>query len=112
MTAHCTDLRAPARRDDVPGLRLASLRVRHLLVEVDGRRLQFSASEAALLFRDRLGRELPARQLQPRLEKTESWLAALERVAMALAQTTHADRFVDRFTGTDSARPGIGLCTA
>jgi ATP/maltotriose-dependent transcriptional regulator MalT len=86
--------------------------VRHLLFEVDSRRLQFSASEAALLFRDRLGRELPARQPQPLLEKTEGWPAALELVAMALAQTTHADRFVDRFTGTDSARPGIGLCTA
>jgi ATP/maltotriose-dependent transcriptional regulator MalT len=86
--------------------------VRRLLFEVDSRRLQFSASEAALLFRDRLGRELPARQLQPLLEKTKGWPAALERVAMALAQTTHADRFVDRFTGTASASPGIGLCTA
>jgi ATP/maltotriose-dependent transcriptional regulator MalT len=90
-------------REDVPGIRLASLRVRHLLFDVDAKRLQFGAEEAARFFRDRLGRELTPRQLQPLLDKTEGWPAALELAAIALAEASQADHFIERFTGSDSA---------
>ncbi|MBS0445123.1 MAG: AAA family ATPase [Proteobacteria bacterium] len=90
-------------REDVAGLPLASLRVRHQLFEVDTRRLRFSGDEAAGLLCHRLGRALPARELQVLLDKTEGWPAAIELAAFALAEAADARRFVEQFAGSDSS---------
>src|SRR6266404_562835 len=58
-----------------PGLRLSSLRVRSQLLELGAEQLQFDAAEAAQLYRNRLGRDLPALDLQILLTKTEGWPA-------------------------------------
>src|ERR1700678_2959086 len=50
------------RRD--PGLRLSGLRVRCRLLELGAEQLQFDAAEAAQFYKSRLGRDLPAPDLQ------------------------------------------------
>jgi ATP/maltotriose-dependent transcriptional regulator MalT len=88
---------------EVPRLRLSGLRVRRELFELGLRQLQFEPEEAAQFYRSRLGRELPAPDLQRLLTKTEGWPAALELVAMALADRTKQAAFIEHFTGTDSS---------
>src|SRR5277367_1968718 len=58
-----------------PGLRLSGLRVRCQLLELGAEQLQFDAAEAAQFYRNRLGRDLPALDLQTLLTKTEGWPA-------------------------------------
>jgi LuxR family transcriptional regulator, maltose regulon positive regulatory protein len=88
---------------EVPRLRLSGLRVRRELFELGLRQLQFEPEEAAQFYRSRLGRDLPAPDLQRLLTKTEGWPAALELVAMALADRTKQAAFIEHFTGTDSS---------
>ena len=88
---------------EIPRLRLSRLRVRRQLFELGVRQLQFETAEAALFYRSRLGRDLPAPDLQRLLTKTEGWPAALELVAMALADPTKQAAFIEHFTGTDSS---------
>src|ERR1700684_441632 len=57
------------RRD--PGLRLSGLRVRSQLLELGAEQLQFDAAETAQFYRNRLGRDLPALDLQTLRTKTE-----------------------------------------
>src|SRR5580692_13102110 len=52
-----------------PGLRLSGLRVRCQLLELAAEQLQFDAAEAARFYRSRLGRDLPAPDLQTLLAK-------------------------------------------
>jgi LuxR family maltose regulon positive regulatory protein len=84
-----------------PGLRLSGLRVRCQLLELGAEQLQFDAAEAAQFFRSRLGRDLPALDLQTLLTKTEGWPAALELAALVLANEPKA--FIQNFAGTDTS---------
>ena len=84
-----------------PGLRLSGLRVRCQLLELGAEQLQFDAAEAAQFFRSRLGRDLPAADLQTLLSKTEGWPAALELAALVLANEPKA--FIQNFAGTDTS---------
>ncbi len=84
-------------------LRLSALRVRRQLFELDMRQLQFDAEEASRFYRSRLGQDLPARDLQRLLTKTEGWPAALELVALAIAGLPEQARFIERFAGTDTS---------
>jgi ATP/maltotriose-dependent transcriptional regulator MalT len=86
-----------------PSLRLSGLRVRRQLLELDLRRLQFDPEEAAQFYRDRLGQDLPKRDLQRLLTKTEGWPAALELAALALSRVTDRGEFIEHFAGTDSS---------
>jgi ATP/maltotriose-dependent transcriptional regulator MalT len=86
-----------------PGLRLSSLRVRCQLLELGAEQLQFDATEAAQFYRSRLGRDLPASDLQTLLTKTEGWPAALELAAMVLAGSSEPATFIQNFAGTDTS---------
>jgi LuxR family transcriptional regulator, maltose regulon positive regulatory protein len=86
-----------------PGLRLSGLRVRSQLLELGTEQLQFDAAEAAQFYRSRLGRDLPARDLQTLLTKTEGWPAALELAALVLAGSSEPSAFIQRFAGTDTS---------
>jgi LuxR family maltose regulon positive regulatory protein len=86
-----------------PRLRLGGLRVRRQLFELGIHQLQFNAEEAAQFCRSRLGRDLPAQDLRKLLTKTEGWPAALELVAMALADPARQAAFIEHFAGTDSS---------
>src|SRR5882757_2975397 len=86
-----------------PGLRLSSLRVRSQLLELGAEQLQFDAAEAAQLYRSRLGRDLPALDLQTLLSKTEGWPAALELAALVLAGSSEPKAFIEHFAGTDTS---------
>ncbi len=86
-----------------PRLRLSGLRVRRQLFELGVHQLQFDAEEAARFYRSRLGRDLPGQDLQRLLSKTEGWPAALELVAMALADPARQAAFIEHFAGTDSS---------
>jgi LuxR family maltose regulon positive regulatory protein len=89
------------RRD--PGLRLSGLRVRCQLLELGAEQLQFDAAEAAQFYRSRLGRDLPALDLQTLLTKTEGWPAALELAALVLAGSQEPKAFIQHFAGTDTS---------
>jgi ATP/maltotriose-dependent transcriptional regulator MalT len=89
------------RRD--PGLRLSGLRVRCQLLELGAEQLQFDAAEAAQFYNSRLGRDLPALDLQTLLTKTEGWPAALELAALVLAGMTEPKAFIQHFAGTDTS---------
>jgi LuxR family transcriptional regulator, maltose regulon positive regulatory protein len=82
-------------------LRLSALRVRGQLFELDLRQLRFDAQEASQFLRKRLGRDLPARDLERLLIRTEGWPAALELVALAMAARENPLEFIEDFTGTD-----------
>lgn len=82
-------------------LRLSSLRLRGQLFELDLRQLRFDAQEASQFFRERLKRELPARDLERLLVRTEGWPAALELVGLAIPTRENLSGFIDEFTGTD-----------
>jgi LuxR family maltose regulon positive regulatory protein len=89
------------RRD--PGLRLSGLRVRSQLLELGADQLQFDAAEGAQFYRSRLGRDLPALDLQRLLAKTEGWPAALELAALVLAASSEPGEFIQHFAGTDTS---------
>jgi LuxR family transcriptional regulator, maltose regulon positive regulatory protein len=89
------------RRD--PGLRLSGLRVRCQLLELGVEQLQFDAAEAAQFYKSRLGRDLPALDLQALLTKTEGWPAALELAALVLAGSSEPKAFIRHFAGTDTS---------
>jgi LuxR family transcriptional regulator, maltose regulon positive regulatory protein len=89
------------RRD--PGLRLSGLRVRSQLLELGAEQLQFDAAEVAQFYRSRLGRDLPALDLQTLLTKTEGWPAALELAALVLAGSSEPKAFIQHFAGTDTS---------
>jgi LuxR family maltose regulon positive regulatory protein len=82
-------------------LRLSALRVRGQLFELDLRQLRFDAQEASQFFRKRLGRDLPTRDLERLLIRTEGWPAALELVGLAIATRENPAGFIEDFTGTD-----------
>jgi ATP/maltotriose-dependent transcriptional regulator MalT len=86
-----------------PGLRLSGLRVRSQLLELGAEQLQFDAAEAAQFYRSRLGRDLPAPDLQTLLTKTEGWPAALELAALVLAGSIEPKTFIRHFAGTDTS---------
>jgi len=89
------------RRD--PCLRLSGLRVRSQLLELGAEQLQFDAAETARFYRSRLGRDLPAPDLQTLLTKTEGWPAALELAALVLAGSSEPTTFIRHFAGTDTS---------
>jgi LuxR family maltose regulon positive regulatory protein len=86
-----------------PGLRLSGLRVRSQLLELGAEQLQFDAVETALFYKNRLGRDLPAPDLQTLLAKTEGWPAALELAALVLAGSSEPKAFIQHFAGTDTS---------
>jgi len=86
-----------------PALRLSGLRVRSQLLELGAEQLQFDAAEAARFYRSRLGRDLPALDLQTLLTKTEGWPAALELAALVLAGSSDPKAFIQHFAGTDTS---------
>jgi ATP/maltotriose-dependent transcriptional regulator MalT len=86
-----------------PGLRLSGLRVRCQLLELGAEQLQFDAKESAQFYKSRLGRDLPAQDLQTLLTKTEGWPAALELAALVLAGSSDPKSFIRHFAGTDSS---------
>ena len=88
---------------EAPRLRLSGLRVRRQLFELGVRQLQFETQETAQFYRSRLGRDLPEPELRRLLTKTEGWPAALELVAMALADAPQQAAFIEHFAGTDSS---------
>jgi LuxR family maltose regulon positive regulatory protein len=82
-------------------LRLSALRVRGQLFELDLRQLRFDAQEASQFFQTRLDRDLPVRDLDRLLIRTEGWPAALELVGLAISARDNPLGFIEDFTGTD-----------
>jgi LuxR family transcriptional regulator, maltose regulon positive regulatory protein len=88
---------------DTRRLRVNALRVRLQLFELDLRQLQFDGDEISHFYRIRLGQDLPTRDLQRVLLKTEGWPAALELVALALAGISDQSAFIEQFAGSSNS---------
>jgi LuxR family transcriptional regulator, maltose regulon positive regulatory protein len=86
-----------------PSLRLGGPRVRRQLLELDLLQLRFDLAETAQFYSNRLGQDLPKRDLERLLAKTEGWPAALELVALALSGLKDRGEFIEHFAGTDSS---------
>jgi LuxR family maltose regulon positive regulatory protein len=86
-----------------PGLRLSALRVRRQVLELKTEQLRFDAVETAQFCRSRLGRDLPAQDLQTLLTKTEGWPAVLELATLVLAGSSDPKLFIQHFAGTDTS---------
>jgi LuxR family maltose regulon positive regulatory protein len=86
-----------------PGLRLSALRVRRQVLELKAEQLRFDPVETAQFCRSRLGRDLPAQDLQTLLSKTEGWPAVLELAALVLAGSSDPKLFIQHFAGTDTS---------
>ena len=84
-----------------PRLRLAGLRVRRQLFQIDLHQMQFDLDEAARFCHCRLGRDLSDAQLRRLLERTEGWPAALELATLALEDAADPGTFVEHLAGSD-----------
>ena len=84
-----------------PPLQLSRLRVRGDLAELRAEDLRFSLDEALQFFRDRLGTELPERDVHKLLARTEGWAAGLQLAALRLSGRADPSGFIERFTGAD-----------
>jgi len=82
-------------------LRVSALRMRGQLFELDLRQLRFDDREVFQFLRGRLGRDLPGRDIERLLNRTEGWPAALELVALAVATRENPTSFIEDFAGTD-----------
>ena len=86
----------------LPDLRLARLRARGQLLEVDASRLRFSLEETRRFFDLRVGVPLDDAALAALHERTEGWVAALWLVGLAMASHPDPGGFVARFTAADA----------
>ncbi len=84
-----------------PNLRLAALRVRRQLFEIDLQQMRFDLEEVAHFCRSRLGRDLSESQLRRLVETTEGWPAALELAMLALEDANDPAALVENLEGTD-----------
>ena len=84
-----------------PRLRLAGLRVRRQLFEIDLPQMQFDPDEVAQFCRSRLGRELSDTQLRRLRERTEGWPAALELATLALNDAADPVTLVENLADDD-----------
>ena len=84
-----------------PPLPLSRLRVRGDLAELRAEDLRFSLAEALEFFSDRLGTQLPERDVLRLLARTEGWAAGLQLAALRLRDRADPSAFIERFTGAD-----------
>ena len=88
-----------ATRADPP-LPLARLRARGQLTEVRTADLRFTVAEAAALFRQATGVDLPGASVAALTSRTEGWAAGLQLAALSLRGQPDAAGFVAAFSGS------------
>jgi len=82
-----------------PSISMARLRVHHQLIEIRAEDLQFSTTEAAILFNDKMGLDLKPKHIEALNTHTESWVVGLQLAALSLKGQPSYDTFIDKFTG-------------
>jgi LuxR family maltose regulon positive regulatory protein len=83
-----------------PPLRLGRLRANRRLIELGREELTMTKGECAALLAS-IGVELPPRQLDTIVLRTEGWPAALYLAGLALAEAADTGRALSRFAGDD-----------
>ncbi|HNT24002.1 MAG TPA: LuxR C-terminal-related transcriptional regulator [Anaerolineales bacterium] len=89
-----------ATRSD-PQLPLARLRARQQCTEIRLAELRFSDEETASFLRQRLGPDLPAKQIAALAGRTEGWIAGLQMAALSLQSASDPAAFIRDFTGSN-----------
>jgi LuxR family maltose regulon positive regulatory protein len=84
-----------------PPLALSRLRARHMLHEIRGEELRFTASEAERFFNESMGLGLTAPQVAELETKTEGWAVGLQLAAISLRGRDGATGFISGFSGTN-----------
>lgn len=87
----------------LPELRLARLRTRGQLVEIDSKRMRFSLAETEQFLIYHRGLALTADELAEIHAKAEGWVAALWLASLALEKHPAPGDFIARFSGEHSA---------
>jgi len=87
----------------LPDLRLARLRARAQLLEVDAERLRFTLEETHAYFGTRSRRPLDEAALMQLHRKTEGWIAALWLASAALNRSEVPADFIARLSGNNQA---------
>ena len=101
LRSHPTGLQLILSSRFDPPLSLPRLRLTGRLHELRADRLRFSPTETATLL-ERSGLHLTPTQIDTLHHRTGGWAAGLRLAALALAQTTDPDTFLDQFSGNDS----------
>lgn len=86
-------------REDPP-LPLARLRARAQLTEIRAQELRFTFEEARLFFRESMGLELDAEDVDTLEARTEGWAAGLQLAALALQHLPNRRAFLADFGGS------------
>jgi LuxR family maltose regulon positive regulatory protein len=84
-----------------PPLRIATLRARAQLSEIDAGQLRFSLSEAESMLNDVHGLGLTPETVKRLHERTEGWAAGLYLAVLSMRGRDDASSFVASFTGSD-----------
>jgi LuxR family maltose regulon positive regulatory protein len=84
-----------------PDLRLARLRAREQLLEIDASLLRFDLGEATEFLAARHNPPLTADEIESLHRRTDGWAAALLLASAALERDPDRGAFIDRFSGTD-----------
>jgi ATP/maltotriose-dependent transcriptional regulator MalT len=84
-----------------PPLRVATLRARAQLNEIDAGQLRFSLSEAESMLNDVHGLALSAETVKRLYNRTEGWAAGLYLAVLSMRGREDPSSFVESFTGSD-----------
>ncbi|HSF80148.1 MAG TPA: LuxR C-terminal-related transcriptional regulator [Anaerolineales bacterium] len=82
-----------------PSISLARLRAQSQLIEIRAEDLQFSITETAILFNEKMGLNLKPQQIAALNTHTESWVVGLQLAALSLKGQPSYDTFIEKFTG-------------
>jgi len=89
-----------ATRGAVP-LRVANMRVKGHMLQIDDSHLRFSLAEAEQFLNDARALDLAASDVVALQHRTEGWIAGLQLASLSLADRSDRAEFVRRFSGTD-----------
>lgn len=87
----------------LPEIGLARLRAHGRLVEIDAAEMRFNTQEVHAFLTQRRGINLSASQVEKLQNSTEGWATALWLASLALENHGDTDKFLDSFSGSNTA---------
>jgi ATP/maltotriose-dependent transcriptional regulator MalT len=82
-----------------PPMSLSRLRLADEIVEIRTAEIRFQVDEASSLLRSIVGRDLPRREVEELVDRTEGWPAGLHLAALSLKGRVDTATFIEQFAG-------------